>query len=219
MERVAEGRLDVVDLEALHSDEELELEETSPVSARERAEFLAELSNANTEPSSPAELARITAAIDRRHRAQDAHPLSRQSMEYAETSRRLIGVLDPMLRAAGDPLALGSLETIDRFALFIHVKTRRAVAALLPSSEELEDDDEFRQSDANGCAKLVRLVVAESRDAWRLLTLLPTVAADGVPAAMMARLDDLDQKLARAFPDAMTFVRPGFDEEDRQARS
>ena len=34
MERVAEGRLDVVDLEALHSDEELELEETSPVSAR-----------------------------------------------------------------------------------------------------------------------------------------------------------------------------------------
>jgi hypothetical protein len=214
MERIAEGRLDVVDLEALHSDEELELEETSPVSARERATFLADLSNAIAEPS-PAEVARITAAIDRRHREQDAHPLSRQSMEYAETSRRLIGVLDPMLRAAGDPLALGSLETIDRFALFIHVKTRRAVAALLPSSEELEDDDKFRQSDANGCAKLVRLVVAESRDAWRLLTLLPTVAADGVPAAMMARLDDLDQKLARAFPDAMTFVRAGFDEEER----
>ena len=214
MDRVAEGRLDVVDLEALHSDEELELEETSPVSARERAAFLADPSNAITEPS-PAEVARITAAIDRRHREQDAHPLSRQSMEYAETSRRLIGVLDPMLRAAGDPLALGSLETIDRFALFIHVKTRRAVAALLPSSEELEDDDEFRHSDANGCAKLVRLVVAESRDAWRLLTLLPTVAADGVPAAMMARLDDLDQKLARAFPDAMTFVRAGFDEEER----
>ena len=54
MERVTEGRLDVVDLEALHSDEELELEETSPVSARERAEFLAGLSNTNTEPSSPA---------------------------------------------------------------------------------------------------------------------------------------------------------------------
>lgn len=214
MEHVAEGRLDVVDLAALHSDEALELEKTSPVSARERAELLADLSNAITEPS-PAEVARVTAAIDRRHREQDAHPLSRQSMEYAETSRRLIGVLDPMLRAAGDPLALGSLETIDRFALFIHVKTRRAVTALLPSSEDLEDDDEFRQSDANGCAKLVRLVVAESRDAWRLLTLLPTVAADGVPAAMMARLDDLDEKLARAFPDAMAFVRAGFDEEAR----
>lgn len=214
MEHVAEGRLDVVDLEALHSDEELELEDTSPVSARERAAFLADLSNAITEPS-PAEVARMTAAIDRRHREQNAHPLSRQSMEYAETSRRLIGVLDPMLRAAGDPLAVGSLETIDRFALFIHVKTRRAVAALLPSSEELDDDDDLRRSDANGCAKLVRLVVAESRDAWRLLTLLPSVAADGVPAAMMARLDDLDQKLARAFPDAMTFVRAGFDEEER----
>ena len=60
MERVTEGRLDVVDAQALHSDEELELEETSPVSARERAEFLADLSNANTEPSSPGKLARIT---------------------------------------------------------------------------------------------------------------------------------------------------------------
>ena len=214
MESVVEGRLDVMDLEALRSDEDVEVEQTSPVSARERAEFLEDLAHANTEPS-PSEVARISAAIDRRHRQQDAHPLSRESSEYAETARRLIGVLDPMLRAAGDPIGLEALETIHRFALFIHVKIRRAVAGLLPFCEDLGDDDEFRRSDANGCAKLVRLVVAESRDAWRLLTLLPTIAADGVPAAMMARLDELDQKLERAFPDAMTFVRSGFDEEER----
>jgi len=38
------------------------------------------------------------------------------------------------------------------------------------------------------------------------------VAADGVPSAMIARLDDLDTHLAAAFPEAMAFVRAGFDE-------
>jgi hypothetical protein len=41
---------------------------------------------------------------------------------------------------------------------------------------------------------------------------LPTLAADGVPAAMIARLDDLDDHLGAAFPNAMAFVRAGFDE-------
>ena len=84
---------------------------------------------------------------------------------------------------------------------------------MLPASEVLGDDDEFRLSDGNGCAKLVRLMVAESRDGWRLLGGLPSVAADGVPAAMAARLEALDQQLDRAFPKAMAFVRPGLDEE------
>jgi hypothetical protein len=48
-------------------------------------------------------------------------------------------------------------------------------------------------------------------DAWRV------VAADpderGVnPVALMALLQDLDSELAAAFPYAMEFVRPGFDE-------
>jgi hypothetical protein len=213
MERMMEGLLDQADLEALQSDEVFEAEEESPpVSARERAEFLEFLSNANVEPS-PEEAARLDAAFERRSRDQTAHPLSRESMEYADTARRLLGVLDPLIRAGDDPLALESLETIGRFAFFIAVKTRRAVAGLLPASEELGDDDEFRRSDANGCAKLVRLVIAESREAWRLLTQLPSVAADGVPSAMIARLDDLDEHLAAAFPRAMAFVRVGFDEE------
>jgi hypothetical protein len=212
MEQMMEGLLDKDDLEALQSDEEFEDEDTSAVSPRERAEFLEFLSNMNVEPS-PEEAARMKAAFERRRTQQTAHPLSRESMEYADTARRLLGVLDPMLRAGADPLALESLETIGRFALFIAVKTRRAVAGLVTPCEDLDDDDEFRRSDANGCAKLVRLVVAESREAWRLLAQLPSVAADGVPGAMIARLDDLEAHLAAAFPDAMRFVRAGFDEE------
>jgi len=211
MERVTDGLLDKADLEALQSDEEFEMEDACTVSPRERAEFLQFVSEAHVEPSAD-EAARMDAAFERRSREQNAHPLTRESKEYADTARRLIGVLDPLLRDGGDPLALESLETINRFALFIAVKTHRAVAGLLPPCEELGDDDEFRTSDANGCAKLVRLVVAESREAWRLLAQLPSVAADGVPSAMIARLDDLDTHLAAAFPEAMAFVRAGFDE-------
>ena len=213
LEQMTAGLLDESDLEALDSDDAFELDGTSPpVPPGERAEFLESLTDAVAEVS-PAEAARVAAALDRRGRQQTSHPLSREAFEYGETARRLIAVLGPMLRAAGDPLALESLETIGRFALLIAVKTRRAVASLLPPCEELDDDDDFRRLDANGCAKLVRLMVVESRDAWGFLTRLPSVAADGVPAAMIARLDELDQQLARAFPQAMSFVRAGFDAE------
>jgi hypothetical protein len=212
MELMAEGRLDRADLEALESDEEFEAEdEMAPVSARERAEFLEFVQEANVAPT-PEEAARIEAAYERRSGLQSAHPLSREAMAYAETARRLLGVLEPMLRDSGDPLARESLETIGRFALFIAVKTRRAAGALIPPTADDFEDDEFLRSDGNGCAKLVRLVIAESREAWRLLMQLPSVAADGVPAAMAARLDDLDDHLAAAFPNAMAFVRVGFDE-------
>ena len=211
MDEFMEGRLDKADLEALQSDEEFEVDTNAPpVSARERAEFLEGLAEVNHEPS-PEEAARIEAAYARHTRQLDAHPLSRDSMDYATVSRRLVQALEPALHN-GDPLAAESLETIGRFGLMIAVKTRRAAAGLLPLSEELGDDEEFRQSDANGCAKLVRLMIAESRQAWELLRHLPAVAADGVPAAMVRRLDALDARLAAEFPRAMSFVRMGLDE-------
>jgi hypothetical protein len=212
MEQFMDGQLDKADLEALQSDEEFEVSEDRPqVSERVKQEFLEGLAEANDLPS-PEEVARVGAALERRREAEREHPLSRGAMEYSLITHRLIAALEPVLKAGGDPLAVESLEAITRHSMMIAVKTRRAVTALLPESEVLGDDDEFRQSDGNGCAKLVRLMVTESRDAWRLLGGLPSVAADGVPAAMAARLDGLDQQLARAFPEAMAFVRPGLDE-------
>jgi hypothetical protein len=37
-------------------------------------------------------------------------------------------------------------------------------------------------------------------------------AADGVPAQAVVMLDALDAAVRSRFPDAMAFVRPGFDE-------
>ncbi len=197
---------------ALEAEDDLEIEtDGPPVSERERQEFLASLEDGNTEPS-PEEALRIQAAIERRDARQTAHPITREALEYADIARRLNLVLSPMLQDRGDPLALASLETIDRFAFFIAVKTRRAIGGLIPLEEDDCNDDEFVAADSKGCAKLVRLVVKESREAWEHLMHLPWLAADGVPAAMVRRLDDLDAHLAHAFPDAMSFVRVGFDE-------
>jgi len=58
----------------------------------------------------------------------------------------------------------------------------------------------------------VRLLIAESREAWHVL--MYAGCGDGVPARMIERLESLDTGMAKAFPGAMAFVRPGLDEPD-----
>jgi hypothetical protein len=43
---------------------------------------------------------------------------------------------------------------------------------------------------------------------------LGRATADGVPAHLVRRLDEIDAGLAARFPQAMAFVRPGFDTDD-----
>jgi len=215
MEAALDAGLDAAAAAALVDEEdEAELEEGGPtVSASERAEFLAIVEAANQEPSLE-ETARIAAAFDRRHARQKAHPLSVAAEEYAEISDGISNVLRPMLEARSDSIPLAALETIEHFAWLIAVKTWRATGALVMSPDDEEvHDEEFQLSDGNGCAKLVRTMARESREAWHVLASIGSVAVDGVPAAMARRLEELEARLAVAFPGAITFVRPGFDEE------
>lgn len=182
------------------------------------AEFLALLDAANREPSD-AERREIDAQIERGRRRKDSHPLSVSSREYADVTHSLMEALRPMAAGRGDPIVDAAIETIDRFSYLIAVKTWRAVGGL-PHSVDDDDDDEAEaeidpvQTDANGCAKLVRSIVAESRDAWEVLMQLGTAATDDLPAQMVRRLEALDEAIAAAFPRAMEFVRPAFDEPD-----
>jgi hypothetical protein len=82
----------------------------------------------------------------------------------------------------------------------------------LRAQKEEEDDEDGFSMDANGTAKLVRLLIRESREAWQVLMQPGHAIGDGVPARMIARLDALDEAVAARFPDAMAFVRPGLDE-------
>jgi len=195
-------------------EEERAREETAnPALARQRAEFLAIIAEAN-QPLTDEESERFEAAEEHRRRARASHPLTICAKEYMDLADGTIEVLRPLLEARADPVALAAVATIDRFASLIAVKTHRAVGALVSSlPDDGLDDDEFRRSDGDGCAKLVRLIAAESREAWRMLMQVGTATADGVPAAMVRRLEALDADLATAFPRAMAFVRPGIDED------
>jgi hypothetical protein len=182
-----------------------------PVSASEQAEFQALLAEINRPPSQK-EIEETTALMEASRRRREAHPLSIAGRDYAETARRITAVLRPLVEEKGDPVAIAATETIDRFAFMIAVKIWRAVGSMIDHAI-FGDDDGGAQSDANGSAKIVRLMVIESRDAWEVLTQIGRAMADGVPAAMITRLDALDAAVADEFPEAMAFVRPGFDEQ------
>ncbi len=200
-------------------------DDDATVSPSQRAEFLALVEAANREPS-PEEAARIEAAWNRQLELRTAHPLSVAAREYADIAANVTAIIRLVLEARGDAVALAAVDTIERFAYFLAIKTWRAAGGLVSArlvgsssddGDEDDIDDENRpanlQSDSNGCAKLVRLVIAESRDAWQVLMQPGIATADGVPAAMARRLDELDAAVATAFPRAMEFVRMGFDED------
>ncbi|MBK8055506.1 MAG: hypothetical protein IPK35_20095 [Saprospiraceae bacterium] len=98
-----------------------------------------------------------------------------------------------------------SIDTINWFKYFIHVKLVRAI-----SSREDNDENDL-QSDHNGSAKIVLLAIESSIGAWHSLY---DVAEDRkeVILDVMALLSKLRRLTNETFPEAMQFVRPGFDD-------
>jgi hypothetical protein len=151
---------------------------------------------------------------ERRQKLRDSDPLSVGSREYAALTHQLLQSLQPIVEASGDEIVLAAVETIRRFDYTIAVKTWRAVGGTIDLDEDDGDDArEFSRLDGNGCAKLVRLLIRESRAAWDVL--MNAGLGDGVPVKMVERLEQLDAGLADRFPRAMEFVRLGLDEELR----
>jgi hypothetical protein len=187
-------------------------EEPPPMKASERLEresFVRMLNEAISRQPTPDELQAVEEWERRRDQAWERHPLSVASGEYADLSRALLDALRALVVARGDPIVAAAIETIGRFAFTIVVKTRRAIVGAVSLDDD--DDEAVARNDCNGSAKLVRLLIAESLEAWRVL--LHAGCGDGVPVRMIERLESLDAGVARAFPDAMAFVRPGLDED------
>jgi hypothetical protein len=188
-----------------------EVEPGPPMKASERLEvesFFKSLSDAASHSPTPEELREE----ERRRRLRKSDPLSVDSREYADLTHALLKLLRPIVEAGGDAIVLAAAETVERFGHTIFVKTLRAVGGQINVDGDDDEDEmrEFSMSDGNGCAKLVRLLIGESRDAWEVL--LHAGHGDGVPARMIERLERLDVGIAERFPRAMEFVRPGFDD-------
>ena len=117
---------------------------------------------------------------------------------------RLIGDARETLEVLGDEQ--GAADEVDRL---VGDATARVDALELAANFDRFD----LESDANGSAKIARLIIGDSRRAWRVLMELGRAAADGVPMGLLRVLDEIDSGLAQRFPRAMAFVRPGFDTE------
>lgn len=166
-------------------------------------------------PMTEEEIAEYAADQRRRDALTARHPIARNASIYSRQVRDW-RLLQPPSRPAADPVLNLAWDSIHTLSLTVSVKAHRAVHALIDRDNDAEWIDRTLdprgvQSDGNGTAKLLRLILRELLEAWRV------VAADpderGVnPAAMIVLLQRIDTDLTVAFPYAMEFVRPGFDE-------
>jgi hypothetical protein len=82
----------------------------------------------------------------------------------------------------------------------------------LPGSPRLHvAEEDPLQNDWDGSAKLARILVRESRQAWEVIIVAGDAPADSPIRGLLPLLDRLDAGLAGRFPRGEEFVRPGFD--------
>jgi len=103
---------------------------------------------------------------------------------------------------------IDALETIQWYHALIEAKLRRAINALNSSFEEEQDD--FSQSHANGCAKITMLFVKKSMRAWEQISIEMVDQEDKI-LDHLATLSRLSGKIQKIFPAHEAFIRPGFD--------
>lgn len=157
----------------------------------------------------PEELNAATREHERHVAAATNDPLVLLARDYALAAWPIVRVLRRIVASRGDAAVMDAVETIEALCGTVASKTFRAVS----SASTRESREDVLQNDANGSAKIARLLIDESRRAWRVLMESGRATANGVPAQLVGRLDQLDAGLAARFPSAMQFIRPGFDTE------
>lgn len=143
-----------------------------------------------------------------------ANPAFQLASQYASVVWEITRKLgDAPFTDSVDAMAWDSARTL---SWTITAKTARAIHEIIDIQHGDDCVDRTRdprgiQSDGHGSAKVTRLMIRESRDAW--IALARHDGPRGSLAGQMIRLlDALDRELVLAFPHAMDFVRPGFDE-------
>jgi hypothetical protein len=147
-----------------------------------------------------------------RDKAAKNHLLSRAATRY-------VGIVEDWLKeketlffetaaAAREGVNLEeAFEVIRWYQYFISAKIFRAVRGKAEDDEETLD--EFPR-DSDGSAKIALIAIDRSIAAWAVIRHYVTNGAKGV-IDIIAFLDSLRQAVEKTFPDARSFVRPGFD--------
>ena len=140
----------------------------------------------------------------RKRQLVDNHPLARFGKKYANAASDWFRDFDQTMERTES--LEDAREVIQWYQYQIAVKTIRALSG---RREELEEGLDLPK-DSDGSAKVALIGIDRSIAAWRLMQLsLPERAETIVP--LMLQLEGLRHRLEKFFPDARSFIRPGFD--------
>jgi len=154
-------------------------------------------------------------AVKAKEVATENHLLSRAARRYSQWVEDWFNEKETLFfetaAAAREGISLEETSEVIRwYQYFICAKLMRAVRG--KAEEEEEGCDEF-PSDADGSAKIALIAIDRSIAAWAAIRQYITDSAEGV-INIIAFLDSLRQAAEKAFPNARSFMRPGFDSID-----
>jgi hypothetical protein len=137
--------------------------------------------------------------------------LQQMARRYSSEAYHIVAPLGNLSRFhAWAPAVAAAIDCIGWYSGLIPAKIARALHGA--ANEDRFADEDPVQNDWNGSAKVARLAIAESVDAWRTLFEAGDTPVDASIRRTAGLLVQIDHALAVRFPLAMEFVRPGFDE-------
>ena len=146
------------------------------------------------------------------HEAIVADPLSKLAKLYSVGTWELLRAIERVSHVSEwDGRVRDALETIRWYSAFIGAKVDRALHGARESPDDRFDEDAL-QNDWNGSAKVARLAIEESQKAWLVVLEAGQAPPDSPLMGLVDLLAQIDGGLSDRFPQAMLFVRPGFDE-------
>jgi hypothetical protein len=114
--------------------------------------------------------------------------------------------------AQGDAVLADAIDIVSWDVHFIGAKLHRALDGRDRHEHDEDVDDDRIQNDWNGSAKVALISAQRSAAAWRTIA---EATGDRGASHLAEELSSLGREVEQLFPDAWTFIRPGFDEPER----
>jgi len=109
-----------------------------------------------------------------------------------------------------DDVLLEALDIASWDATLVGARLARALHGRDDKDNDLDDDPV--QNDWNGSAKVALISLEGSEAAWQVIA---QSTGDLTPATVAGKVADLRRAVEQTFPNARSFIRPGFDEPHR----
>lgn len=185
-------------------------------------------------PDAAAEAAERTEERAARRFASENKPLTKAAMAYLKAAGAWMKKAGPLFKDKGVELATQArlsvgepeseaarlkefVDVIHWYQHFIYVKLSRAIDSA--AREALETDEEMKQfpKDSEGTAKIALIAIDRSIGACAGLREMLGAGGDSI-LDLLAMLARIRRDTETLFPNARSFVRPGFDEPKKPRR-